>query len=331
MSDGTAADGGKLGFLDALGRLFRGKREEETAPEQAPSGGFEKLEAEFAAAIRGLNERIDAQGRTARDPLGAAPGRMSAEQRAAEQQRRMLATHQAMRDDIEKMHVRLRTGIAGPDMDAISAFLVEIDELASAGRDSQELIPRARYAIARRLQAEAGELAVARLVALLQREEMAWPDPTRADSKATPERIESSRRRRLADVREAFLAQDLHRTAERLQGIVRGWGSDYPDPGTPLWEETVLEGVGAAIRGRLIRECVEALRKDRELLLSRTEDSVGRQLAALNAALEGGVRTVEQAKQAVAGSLRVLDEVVPGIAWEIVCSQVPEARGEFAS
>jgi hypothetical protein len=199
MSENESKDGGKLGFLDSLGRLFRGKQEEVAAAPQAASG-FVRLEADFEAAIRGLNERIEQQRREAPPATpGARSTQMSAEERAAEKLRRIATAHQAIRGDIEKMHVRLRTGISGADMDAISDFLTELDGIATAGRNSQELIPRARYAIAERLRIEAGELAVARLVALLQREGFGWPDPTHHHPKASSEEIERSRRRRLAE------------------------------------------------------------------------------------------------------------------------------------
>ena len=53
------------------------------------------------------------------------------------------------------------------------------------------------------------------------------------------------------------------------------WGSDYPDQGSPLWEETVLAGVAAGMRGQLVRDFVELLRRDREALLRRIEDARG--------------------------------------------------------
>jgi hypothetical protein len=333
VSEKESAGGGKLGFLDSLGRLFRAKREErtpvaETSDAQAASG-FAKLEANFQAAIRELNERVEAHqqeaGRTAR---GAGPARESAEDRAADKQRRMDASHRAIREDIEKMHARLRTGISSADIDAISAFVADLDPIANEGRHSHDLLPRARYAIAERLRAEAGELAIARLVALLGREKLGWPDPIHHRPTMTAEEVERSQRRRLADVREGFLVQNFRRIAERMNGIVQGWGGDYPDRGSPLWEESVLEGVAAGIRGSLIRDFVELLRRDREELLSRTEAAVGKELGALQSVLAGGVHSIEQANQAVASSLRVLDEVVPEIAWEAVCAELPQARGE---
>jgi hypothetical protein len=111
-----------------------------------------------------------------------------------------------------------------------------------------------------------------------------------------------------------------------MLGIVRGWGADYPDRSSPLWEECALEGVAAGIRAKLVRDFVELLRRDREALVARIESSVGKEIAGLQAAVQAGVQSIEQANQAVASSLRVLDEMVPEIAWQHVRSQLPEAR-----
>jgi len=190
---------------------------------------------------------------------------------------------------------------------------------------------RARYAISQRLQAEAGELAVARLIDLLQREKMSWPDPIQLGPSVSAEEAERSRRRRLAEVREAFLATGLKRTADRILGIVSAWGSDYPERGSPLWEESVLEAVASGIRADLVKEFVEVLRRDKDVLLDKTESSVGKELDALRKALQGGITSIDQANQAVASALRVLDEVFPEIAWEDVRSQLPRAKGEWPS
>jgi hypothetical protein len=324
MSDARQG-GGKLGFLDALGRIFRAKPE--AAPPATPqaTSSFAKIEADFDAAIRKLNERIEEQRRAAGPTTAASPGSAPAAETAADRARRRDTAHREIREDIEKMHSRLGTGLSAADLDAISAYLKEIAATSAAGRGSHELLPRARHAIAQKLCAEAGGLAVAQLLVVLQRQGLDWPDPTHHRSTATPEEVERSRRRRLADTRESFLALDLEKLADRVLGIVRGWGGDYPDRGSPLWEESVLEGVGAAIRGRLIREYVELLEGDRDALLSRIEGAIGKEFAALQSALAGGVRSVEQANLAVASALGVLDEVVPEIAWQTVCSKAPKS------
>jgi hypothetical protein len=129
-------------------------------------------------------------------------------------------------------------------------------------------------------------------------------------------------------VREAFLAQDQERAAERTLGVVRVWGGDYPERGSPLWQESVLEGVAAGIRGALMREFVELLRRDQALLLSRTESAIGKELTALQRAVASGLGSVEEANAVLMHSLRAIDEVVPEIAWEHLRAQLPSARGE---
>ena len=327
----SEAGAGRLGFLDSLGRLFRRKEEVASAPTEGPSR-FEQLEADFEGAIQRLNEKIEEQQRVSA-PTGAGPAAVerTAEERAADRARRLESCHRAIREDIAKAHAQLGTGLSGEELEGLAGYLHELDAVTTPGRQSHALLPRARYAIGERLRSEAGELAVRRLVALLEAQKRSWPDPTHHRPSAPQEEIERSRRRRLGEIREVFLASDLQRTSERMLGVVRGWGADYPDPGSPLWEECVLEGVAAGIRGQLLKEFVELLRRDREALLARVETSVGKEIAALQTVLEGGVRSIEQASQAVASSLRVLDEMVPEIAWEHARSQLPRARGEFAS
>lgn len=331
MTEGDSTRGGPLGFLDALGGLFRKeKKPEATAP--APAAGFRKIEAELEATIRALDERIaKSRPASASVALSGASEQHGAEDRRAQQKQRMETAHQAIREDIVAMHARLGTGVSPADLEAITALLGELDTIAAAGRGSHEVLPRMQCAIAERLWRETGAIAVAHLVALLERARLAWPDPIRPGPAETPADIERSRRRRRADVRESFLAQDFARTADRMVGVIRGWQADYPDRGAPLWEECVLEGVAAAMRGKLTLESVEILRRDRDALMGQVEQSIGTQLAALRQVVAGGGDSIEQANQAMASTLRVLDEVVPGIAWEYVCTRLPAARGESAT
>jgi hypothetical protein len=319
----------KSGLLDAIGRIF--KKEESQPTAAKPDQPADSLHVAFESAVRQINEKVAAQQRAAAGKVGnLASFSDQAEDRAAERVRRQDAAHQAIRGDIEKMHDKLGTGIKAADLEPLARALDEVAQLAAPGRDSHEFVPRVRYAIAEKLQAEAGTLAADRLVALLQRANMSWPDPTRHRPGDSEEVIERSRRRRRAETREAFLSSDLKRTAERMLGIVKAWGSDYPDRGTPLWEETVLEAVAAGLRALLVRDFVEVLRADLNRLLKEAESSVGKEVAALQQVLSSGESSVERANQAVASSLKVLDQVVPQIAWDLVKAARPLARGEWA-
>jgi hypothetical protein len=329
MTEGSGDS--KLGFLDSVVGLFGGKVGEAAAP--APRGGrLETLSASFDAVLGELNrkaEELRRQSEASSSAAGGAETRDRVADRAAERSKRMKAAHAAIREDIESAHARLGTGLAKPDLEPLAAYLREVASLAAAGESSQELLSRARFSIANKLQREAGELAVARLIALLERAKESWPDPVPSGPAAKPEEIERSRRRRLAETRESFVAQDLTKTAERVLGVVSVWGSDYPERGTPLWNEMVLQGVAAGIRAEIVKESIELLQRDRDRLLASTEASIGKQLDELRRVVQSGVVSLEQANQAAASSLRVLDEVVPEVAWEQIRSQLPAARGDW--
>jgi len=329
----SAEGGGKLGFLDSLGQLFRSKKAAAPAPEAARVSHFDKLEKDFESAIARVNQQIEERRKASPTAAvvseSAAPtAAKTAQQRAAERAQRIETTQREMREDIEKKHAQLGTGVSAADLTSLATFLKELETATASGRNSQSLVPRARYAIGEKLRAEAGELAVARLVASLQREKQGWPDPTRYADTASEEEIERSRRRRLGEVREAFLGAGFARSAERIFGIVSGWGGDYPDRGTPLWDECVLEGVAAAIRAQLLKQFFDVLRQDRDALLTQLEAAIGKQIEAVQALLQTGVSSIDEASAAVAGPFRVIDEVAPKLAWEHLLEKLPSARAE---
>jgi len=324
--------GGKLGFLDSLGQLFRSKKATGPAPEAAKASHFDQLEKDFESAIARVNQQIEERRKaspTAAVSESAAPtAAKNAQQRAAEKAQRVETTQREMREDIEKKHAQLGTGVTAADLTSLATFLRELEASTATGKNSQSLVPRARYAIGEKLRTEAGELAVARVVALLQSKKQGWPDPTRYADTATEEEIERSRRRRLGEVREVFLGSGFERSAERMFGVVRGWGGDYPDRGTPLWDECVLEGVAAAIRAQLLKQFFDVLRQDRDALLSQLEVAIGKQIEAVQALLQTGVSSIDEASAAVAGPFRVIDDVAPKLAWEHLRAKLPsvEAR-----
>jgi hypothetical protein len=326
MSEQHDPGSGRLGFLDPLARLFRSRTPSPDAASESTSP-LDSALASFDAAILGLEQKIEERRRSAvpggavKAAHGATPEERAAQQAALRTQR-MQEAHRAILAEIEEMHGRLGTQLAGTDLTELAGFLRELHAEAMEGRGSRSLVPRIRYAVAKRLQQEAGALAVERLVELLRRQGLEWPDATHPRPSASQEEIERSRRRRLGEVRETFLSHDLGRTAQRLLGVVEGWGADYPDPGSPLWQECVLEGVGAGIRARLVREAAELLRRDRDLIFERAQAAIGKEIDTVQAAVEGGVHSLEDANRAVAGYLHVLDDVVPEIAWQHVESQL---------
>ena len=318
----TDERGERLGFVDSLARLFRVQGQ----AEERPAGASGALEADLEAALRELEQKIAARKQETEQERPQLRRDLSGEELAAERERRKEAAHRSIREDIAAMHARLGTGIAGEDLPRIARALLDLQGLVEAGTNSYALLPRARRAIAERLQKEAGELAVEDLVRRLEHAGIPWPDPVSHHPSATPADIEAARRRRLREMREAFLETGFQKTADRMLGIVRGWGSDYPARGSALWTESVLEAVVAGMRGKLVLDFMEQLRQDRGEIVAQVEALVGRDLETLRAALQEGVASLEQASRAAAGALRVIDEVVPQIAWDRVRAQLPQAR-----
>jgi hypothetical protein len=145
---------GRLGFLDSLGRLFGAKEETGEAAAAKVPARFEALEADFEVALRGLRDRVAERQAAAAGPTAAAR-RMTAEERAAEKQERVQASHRSIREDIEKMHAQLGTGVTPAELEALPAFLEDLEAASTEGKDSHSLQPRLRYAISQRLRAEA--------------------------------------------------------------------------------------------------------------------------------------------------------------------------------
>ncbi|HKJ25541.1 MAG TPA: hypothetical protein VKB65_12000 [Myxococcota bacterium] len=320
-------EGEGLGFLDPIAHLFRG-REKPPPPAPETSVAQESIEARFEAALEELDDKIEQLQRAQGAGPAVGPADASERDRAAADRRRMEEAHAAIREDIERMHRKLGTELAGADLSRLAADVAALQASAEAGRGSHDLMPRLRHAIAERLNHEAGRIAIERLMAAMRREGIEWPGAHRPRPNETPEEAERARRRSIHDVREYFLAQDLERTSQRMLGVVTGWGPDYPDRGSAPWEECVLEGVAAGLRAAFVREAAELLRRDLDLVLARARSAIGKELEAIHSAVEGGVHTLDQANRVAASALRALDEVVPDLAWQHVCSQLPWARDE---
>ncbi len=320
----------KPAFLDGLTRIFR-RRDEGREPEAPESSGDDRLQQlvrSFDSAVSAIWERVeDLRAEAGEATLRA--GKAKRRDPEAERRKRLADIHMRIRGEIEQMHAQLGTGLKADDLDAIIDELEGLEPLVNEGRNSYELLPRVRFAIVEKLREESGRLAVTRIRALLERASMSWPDPIRAHPRATAEEIERARRRRLAETRQSFMGEGCRRTAQRSVGVVTGWGSDYPDPGSSLWQEAVLEGVAAGIRGDLIRAFYATIRRDRDQLITPVEELLGNEVDELHR-LGAEVDSIRQANRVVARALQAATEAVPELAWRHVCEQDPRARGEWS-
>ncbi len=68
------------------------------------------------------------------------------------------------------------------------------------------------------------------------------------------------------------------------------------------------------------------LRQDRKFIENKTNELIGEKVAELNRTLQGGMTSLNDAHRVVASSLKILDEVIPALAWEHLQKVVPEAK-----
>ena len=127
-------------------------------------------------------------------------------------------------------------------------------------------------------------------------------------------------------MRKGFVNYSLHRSSFLIVGIVEIWKSDYPEAGSELWQSVVFEAVATALRAKLMHFFTRRLRHDREFIENKTTELIGAKVDELNKTLEGGVSSLINAHRIVASSLRILDEVIPGLAWEHLQGLIPEAK-----
>lgn len=299
------------GFFDALRHIFSPAEKETPTPQD----DFAAAQAPFNQALQRLNAKIE---ELQRDNSGARGGAGATAASAEEKLRRTALLHAAMRSDILALHRQLRTGIDAAELERLAAFMKETGAMAAAGRKALEVLPRCRHSVLLRLQREAGVLAWAELERLCAEAGVAWPETTHRDPLDTETEFEELRQKKYEENRAAFLDDDILRSGQLLLGIENAWKSDYPERGTPLWQQLALDGVGSALRARLLRHYYERLLQLREAILARAASTVGRELEELDRTVGTGVVTLQDAHRVAASSYRILDEVIPDIAWEMI-------------
>jgi hypothetical protein len=310
----NSSTGNGHSIFEAISQLF-GKATPSPPTAAAPS--LSEMESAFNLALQQLNGKIE---ELQRQKLQTVDGRAaSPAAHAEERERRMHAAHSLILNDILAMHRKLATGIDKPVLDALTIFLRECVMKVAEEHSTPEVMPCCRGSILRRFHHEAGSVAWAELEEQLTAQKEVWPETTARDPFEGDAAFEQRRRLKYRDLQNDFVNYALPRSAELILGIERVWQADYPDPGTPLWRELVLEGVATALRARIFQGYYDRLLANKEKIVARATELVGRELGALQAVLaEKNLTSLEDAHRVATTSGRVLDEVIPDIAWQVI-------------
>lgn len=306
-------------LFDAISQFFgRASLPQEEKEKVSP---LAEMESAFNTALLQLNNKIEALQREQSTEKGRQGG--IAADYAKEHERRMQEAHTLILADIRTAHRRLGTGIDAAALEVLAKFLEECAEKMAGAQGVQEVMPCCRRSILRRLHQEAAAGAWSELEERLRAAAEPWPQTAQRDAFEDEETFARRRQRKYQETRSDFIGYDIDRSRELIYGIERAWKADYPGQGTPLWQELVLEGVATALRARIFKSYYERMTKNREKIISRAAELVGQELGALQKVLaEKNLSSLEDAHRVVTTSTRVLDEVIPEIAWQVVQGEV---------
>jgi hypothetical protein len=212
------------------------------------------------------------------------------------------------------------------NLDILKEYLDKVSEISSSGEHSQEVLSRCSSSILKRIHFEAGILAYEKMNKCLAKHNESWPTRIPKDPTISTKETQEIVRRNQINLRKNFINYNIHQSSLVIFGIVEAWKSDYPEAGSDLWNIVVLEAVTTALRAKLMHIFTTQLRHDRDFIENKAKELIGAKLSELNRTLKGGITSLSDAHRAVSSSLKILDEVIPGLAWEHLQQVLPEAR-----
>lgn len=314
---------GPFDFIDRLIGLFHHSEPEEPRP--AP-GEKVPLNKQFESSLVELEKTIEKQRREKEGEIKSGWQRALKFEDEKVKKSKEQKIYAKIRQDIESAHLHLDTGISSHELDLLKEYLTSANQAFASGEKSQEVLPRCRASILKRIHYEAGCLALNRMDDCLAKHKEEWPIRAPRNPAISNEEIQEIVKRNLITRRKNFINNSIHQSSLLIVGIVDVWKSDYPEDGSDLWKSVVLEAVATALRARLMHLFTTRLRHDREFIENKTTELIGAKVAELNHALQDGVTSINEAHRVVSSSLKILDEIVPALAWEHLQEVVPETK-----
>ncbi len=218
-----------------------------------------------------------------------------------------------MAEEILAMHQRLDTGL---DADALGRVALFLKEHAPPTEAPQELALQVDYGVLNHLWLKVGELAWKQLSEAMGADKLEWELSPEMLHGREPESVVHLKTQREKEIHQAFIALSASQTADLIHGEVRAWTTFYPKKGGWVWNETVLQGVGAGLRARYY-EAALSLWEDRPAELDEVLRGMMKQhLAAASKALASGIHSLDEANSLVSGLRQCCRETLPKTVWK---------------
>jgi hypothetical protein len=245
----------------------------------------------------------------------------------AEEQQALEAVHQQVGAEILALHAQLQTHLTLEEVQQAQALMRELYAVV-IGASGGDMEQRIKAAVINRLVKECAPLAWQTLLALMERAQVSWPEPTGLLPHASARAVQAAQQWELAELEETFLSSPLGRSANRALGVVENWKAYYPSPDSHAWKRVVLQAVGYGILGDLLGVAVAKLRGDVDFT-ARVEPVLHEELVAMQQVMQAGVHSAADADALIASTTHLCEEVVPTMAWEAVAPEVNKALQRF--
>ena len=312
---------GAFDFIDRLIELFHHPAPQET--QKSPSKGT-SLNEQFETALVALEQTIEKHQRE-KEIDGQYSWKRTLKREDEETKKtREHHIYKMIREDIESTHLRLQTGISTSELDLLKGYLTNVAKISTSGENSHEVLPRCQSSILKRIHYEAGFLALDEMDVYLKKQNETWPTRVPRNPTTSQEEIEEIISHNRKTMRQNFINYSLHQSSDMIVGIVAVWKSDYPEVHSDLWNSVVFEAVATALRAKIMHSFSTRFRRDREFIESKVNELLGAKVNELNRTLQGGLKSLTKAQRVVSSSLRILDKVIPDLAWEHLQEVLPE-------
>ena len=323
MDNHSSSRQGAFDFVDRLIDLFHHSETQKPSP---PADKESSLTEEFERALFSLEQTIEKQKHDMEDE-GQTGWKRSLKSESEESKKaRENEIHSKILEDIVAVHARLQTGITPHELDLLKGYLDKAAEISLSGEQTQEVLPRCRFAILNRIHYESGILALGEMDDCLAKHGESWPIRIPRNPTISKQEAEQIVKRNQLNLRNNFLHYTIHQSSCLIVGIVEAWKSDYPEKDSALWNSVVFEAVTTALRAKLMHIFITQLRPDKVYIENKAKELIGEKLSELNRTLQGGLTSLKDAHRVVSSSLKVLDEVIPDLAWDHLQQVLPEAK-----
>lgn len=323
-------------FLEGLVNIFHssgpGRAEAVSKAEAESQRNFQESARDLHSAVEALRSKVELQkiallkgsSETGFAPRFGDRSAASGPSRAEFQKQELERAVEDMRSSIIYLHSKLGTAITEDAIWDIHAYLEDLHK-QTAG---DELGARIRAAIVTHVFDQLGAAAWSGLIHSMKRVDIAWPEP----GGLMPNPSDADRARateaHLSDAEELFHRQNMKRGMDSMIGIESAWKT-YPDRASWLWQEAALRGVASGIRCEMMREAVQKLRADGDELRAKANAALQEDLARVQASLESGLHSIEDAEKLISGTDAVVRTYLPELAWQHVREAVEAKTSEL--